>query len=146
MSINGNYDDNNIFNKILLGEEPCIRVYEDSLTLAFMDVYPESPGHVLIIPKGVKARNFLDFPMERIGPYMQRVQAVTKAVKDALNPDGIIVAQYNGKAASQTVYHLHFHVIPCYDNIPLKPHNSVKASAAELQPYADKISEKINSS
>ena len=112
MSIHGTYDQDNIFAKMLRGEVPCIKVYEDDVALAFMDIFPQAEGHTLVIPKGVEARNLLEMPAERLGPYMERVQKVAIAVEKALKPDGLVVTQFNGAPSGQTVYHLHFHIIP----------------------------------
>jgi len=113
MSLHGTYDDNNIFAKIIRGEMPCMSVYEDDVALAFMDVFPQSEGHTLVIPKRTKARNFLEATDEEIGSLMKRVHSVSHAIEKALKPDGIQIVQYNGAPAGQTVFHLHFHVIPC---------------------------------
>lgn len=144
MSIEGTYDNENIFNKILRGDAPCVKVYEDDKVLAFMDIFPESRGHTLVVPK-VNARNFLDLPREWVGPYLERVQMLTSAVQRALNPAGIRVMQYNGAEATQTVYHVHFHIVPCYEGEALAEHSSVMAKAEDLQQYADKIIEAMNS-
>ena len=95
MSLHGNYDDNNIFAKILRSEIPAVKVYEDDVALAFMDLFPQATGHTLVIPK-VAARNFIEFPGDFLGSYMQRVQSVAKAVTKALSPDGVRVMQFNG--------------------------------------------------
>lgn len=127
MSLTGAYDDTNIFAKILRGEAPACKVHEDDLALTMMDIFPQSPGHTLILPK-TKARNFLDLPTQAVGPLLERVQAVARAVEKALTPDGIIVTQFNGAPAGQTVFHLHFHVIPRYENLPLERHHMGKDS------------------
>ncbi|MDX2028392.1 MAG: HIT domain-containing protein, partial [Alphaproteobacteria bacterium] len=88
MSLSGSYDPNNIFALILKGKEPCFRVYEDDVALAFMDIFPQAEGHTLIMPKKVEARHFLDLPVQEVGPYMARVQKVAQAMVRALNPDG----------------------------------------------------------
>ncbi|MCL4156222.1 UNVERIFIED_CONTAM: hypothetical protein GTU68_001953, partial [Idotea baltica] len=91
---------------------PSVRVFEDDVALAFMDVFPQTEGHTLVIPKDVQARNFLELPADKIGPYMKRVQMVAQAVEAGLKPDGFVVSQFNGSAAGQTVFHLHFHILP----------------------------------
>lgn len=126
MSLSGQYDGGNIFAKILRGEAPCIKIYEDADTLAFMDIFPQSPGHCLVIPKHVHARNLLDFPAERLSPLFETVQKLAKAVTVALQPDGVVVTQFNGAPAGQTVFHLHVHVIPRYANLPMQPHHQGK--------------------
>ena len=87
MSLHGDYDPDNIFAKILRGEIPCAKVYEDDICLSFMDAFPQSNGHTLVIPKAVTARNFLELPTDMIGPYMQRVQMIAKGVTKALSPE-----------------------------------------------------------
>ncbi|MBI1188711.1 MAG: HIT domain-containing protein [Alphaproteobacteria bacterium] len=126
MSLHGVYDDDNIFAKILRGEAPCAKVFEDDVALAMMDLFPQSRGHTLVLPKGVRARNFLDFPSDLVGPYLQRVQRIAAAVASALNPDGVQVMQFNGAPAGQTIFHLHFHVIPRWEGQPLGVHGGGK--------------------
>lgn len=139
MSLHGTYDPTNIFARMLAGEIPCIRVFEDEVALAFMDIFPQAPGHTLVVPKAVTARNFLDMPAGRIGPYMERVQTVAKAVEKALSPDGMVVIQFNGTPAGQTVFHLHFHVIPRWEGEPLKAHGREQSDPAELEATAKRI-------
>ena len=122
MSLHGTYDDNNLFAKILRGEVPAVKVYEDETVLAFMDLFPQARGHVLIVPKGVKARNFLELPEAKVGQLMWHVQRLTKAVDKALKPDGITVTQFNGAPAGQTIFHLHWHIIPRYEGAALGRH------------------------
>ena len=107
MTLHADYDHDNIFAKILRGEMPSVKVYDDDVALAFMDVFPQSDGHTLVIPKDVAARNFLDMPTDKLGAYMERVQAVARAVEKAFQPDGVVVTQFNGAPAGQTVFHLH---------------------------------------
>jgi len=140
MALHGTYDPDNIFAKILRGEMPALKVFEDEVALAFMDIFPQAAGHTLVIPKDVTARNLLEMPAEKLGPYMERVQTVAKAVEAGLKPDGIIVTQFNGAPAGQTVYHLHFHIIPRGEGTVLGPHASGGPRPAdELEPIAEKI-------
>lgn len=140
MTLHAPYDPNNIFAKILRGEMPCVRVFEDEVALAFMDVFPQTEGHVLVVPKGIQARNFLDLPEASVGEYMLRVQKVARAVEAGLKPDGLRVIQFNGAPAGQTVFHLHFHIIPMRDGVPMGAHASGgMKSAADLEPVAAKI-------
>lgn len=140
MTLHATYDTNNIFAKIIRGEMPAVKVFEDDIALAFMDVFPQVEGHTLVIPKTAEARNLLDLPTDKIGPYMQRVQTVARAVDAALSPDGIIVTQFNGSAAGQTVFHLHFHILPRFETATLAPHASgTMASPDILEPIAQKI-------
>lgn len=140
MTLHADYDPENIFAKILRGDMPCVKVYEDDVALAFMDVFPQVEGHVLVIPKGVEARNLLDMPTTQLRTYMERVQTVARAVEQALAPDGIVVTQFNGAAAGQTVFHLHFHVLPRFEGQTPKPHASGQmADMGELEAIAAKI-------
>ena len=105
MSLDGTYDDGNIFAKILRGEAPAARVFEDDHVLAFMDVFPQSRGHTLVIPKASSARNLLDEDPQTVAHLFQGVQRVARAVRAALTPDGLTVTQFNGAPAGQTVFH-----------------------------------------
>lgn len=140
MSLHGTYDDANLFAKILRGEIPCVKVFEDDVALAFMDIFPQARGHVLVVPKGVAARNFLELPPAKVGPYLERVQRLAIAVEKALKPDGLAVTQFNGAPAGQTIFHLHFHIIPRYKGVKLAGHGHAnKADMAELQELAVQI-------
>lgn len=140
MSLHGTYDPDNLFAKILRGEIPSVKVYEDDEVLAFMDIFPQARGHVLVIPKDVSARNFLELPTDRVAPLMERVHKLTIATEKALKPDGITVTQFNGEDAGQTIFHLHFHIIPRYAGARLAGHShGNKADIAELQQIAAQI-------
>ena len=140
MSLLGEYDDNNLFAKILRGEVPSVKVYEDDVVLAFMDLFPQSRGHTLVAPKGVKVKNFLEMPEGAVGPYLERVQRVAKAVTKALKPDGVVVAQYNGTPGGQTIFYPHFHIIPRYEGVGLAGHaHQKRAEIAELEKIAKEI-------
>jgi histidine triad (HIT) family protein len=140
MSLHGSYDDNNLFAKILRSEIPAVKVYEDDEVLAFMDIFPQARGHVLVLPKNVKARNFLELPADRVAPLMERVHRLAIATEKALKPDGITVTQFNGEDAGQTIFHLHFHIIPRYTGVRLAGHgHGNKADIAELQKIASEI-------
>ncbi len=144
MSLDGTYDDGNIFAKILRGEAPAAKVFEDGDVFAFMDVFPQAKGHTLVIPKHSHARNLLEVEPEVLGPLILGVQRVTRAVRAALNPDGIVVTQFNGAPAGQTIYHLHFHIIPRWDGVVLGRHASGgMADPAELKILAEQIAAKI---
>ena len=132
------YDTNNIFAKILRGEIPCHRIYEDDDTLAFMDVMPQSPGHLLVIPKA-PSRNILDADPAVLSKLIPVVQKLAKAAKEAFEADGITVIQFNEPASGQTVYHLHFHVIPRYEGLALKPHSGKMEDNEVLAAHAEKI-------
>lgn len=143
MSLDGTYDAGNIFAKILRGEAPSVRVFEDEHIMAFMDVFPQARGHTLVIPKHSTARNFLEEAPEIVGPLMLGVQRVARAVRAALNPDGIMVSQFNGAPAGQTVYHLHFHIIPRWEGEALGRHAEGMADLEELKGLAAQIAAKI---
>jgi len=132
------YDPNNIFAKILRGEIPCVKVYEDDKSLAFMDVMPQAPGHTLVVSKEA-AENILDLSAEGLAAMMATIQKVAKAVKKGLMPDGIVLTQFNGAAAGQTVFHVHFHIIPRHEHQALAPHARGMVDAATLEPIAAKI-------
>jgi len=140
MSLHGAYDDNNLFAKILRGEIPSVKVFEDDEVLAFMDIFPQARGHVLVIPKNVRARNFLELPPARVAPLLQRVHRLAIATEKAMKPDGLTVTQFNGEDAGQTIFHLHFHIIPRYAGVRLAGHgHGNKADPAELQRIAAQI-------
>jgi histidine triad (HIT) family protein len=144
MSLKGTYDDDNLFAKILRGEVPSVKMFEDDVVLAFMDIFPQARGHLLVVPKGVKARNFLDLPADKVGPLMERVQRLTKAAVKALKPDGITVTQFNGAPAGQTIFHLHFHIIPRYEGVRLAGHgHQNRADIEELQQIAADIARAV---
>ena len=137
------YDPTNIFSKILRGEIPCHAVYEDEHTLAFMDVMPQAPGHVLVLPKQ-PSRNLLDASPEALSQVIQVVQKVANAVKDAFDADGVYIAQFNEPSAGQTVFHLHFHVIPRHEGTALKPHSGKMEDGGVLAENARKIIEAMS--
>lgn len=132
------YADDNIFAKILRNEIPSFKVYEDERTLAFMDVMPQVPGHTLVIPK-YPAENLLDIDPDYLASTIQVTQTVAAAVKTAFEAPGIMVAQLNGSAAGQSVFHLHFHIIPRRDGIEFKLHAREMEDANVLQDHALRI-------
>jgi histidine triad (HIT) family protein len=132
------YDSQNIFAKILRGEAPCVKLYEDEHAFAFMDIMPRGAGHLLVIPK-TPARNILDIPADALSAMMPAVRKLARAAKAGLAADGVVVMQFNEPASGQVVYHLHFHVIPCFEGVALKPPHGTIAPAAELEPIAAKI-------
>ena len=132
------YDTNNIFAKILRGEMPATKVYEDEVALAFMDIMPRGDGHVLVIPK-VSARGILDMPSEALGPYMERVQKVAAAVKAGMGADGLTLQQFNETSGGQVVFHIHFHVLPRWEGVALKPHSGQMEKPEVLAAHAAKI-------
>jgi histidine triad (HIT) family protein len=132
------YDTNNIFAKILRSEIPSHRVYEDDDAVAFMDVMPQANGHTLVIPK-TPSRNILDAAPQTLSRLLPVVQKVAAAAKEAFEADGVTVMQFNEPAAGQTVYHLHFHVIPRVEGLPLKPHSGTMEDQSVLAANAEKL-------
>ncbi len=140
MTLHAPYDPSNIFAKILRGEIPAVKVWENDAVLAFMDVFPQSEGHVLIISKTSTARNLLEVESDVLTALTAAAQRIALAVEKALSPDGFSIMQFNGEAGGQTVFHLHFHVIPRWSDQPLKGHGSggmadmddLKATAAKI--------------
>lgn len=143
MSINGSYDADNIFARIVRGEAPAAKVFEDAETLAFLDAFPQSEGHTLVIPKAVGARNLLDADAAILAPLMRTVQRVGRALVEVLKPDGLVVTQFNGAAAGQTVFHLHVHLIPRWHDLSLVPHGGGLGDRAELAPLAERIASAV---
>ena len=132
------YDTDNIFARILRGEIPSHRVYEDDAVVAFMDVMPQGTGHTLVVPKS-PSRNLLDADPAALGPLFAVVQKVARAAKSAFAADGVTVMQFNEPAAGQTVYHLHVHVLPRFEGVPLKPHTGDMEKPEVLAANAEKI-------
>lgn len=132
------YDPDNIFTKIIKGEIPCHKVYEDDKTLAFMDIMPQSQGHTLVIPK-TGSRNLLDADPAVLAGLIQKTRTVAAAVMKATGADGFRIMQFNEAPAGQTVFHLHFHIIPIYEGVPLKPHAGEASDHTALGALAAKI-------
>ncbi len=136
------YDPANIFAKIIAGELPCHKVYEDDAALVMMDIFPQSRGHVLVIPKAA-SRNLLDADPATISSVMPLVQRIAKALLAATQADGLRFAQFNEAPAGQTVFHLHFHLTPVYEGVPLGAHGGGKADDAELAALARDIAAQL---
>ncbi len=132
------YDPNNIFAKILRGELPAHKVYEDDRAFAFLDIMPRAPGHTLVIPKA-PARNILDVAPADLAYLMTVAQKIAKAAVQVFAADGVTVQQFNEPAGGQVVFHLHVHVIPRRDGVPLKPPATFKEEAAVLSDHALKL-------
>ena len=132
------YDPNNIFAKILRGELPCYKVYEDDKVLAFLDIMPRSPGHTLVLPK-TPARNILDIGANDLVHVVTTAQRVAKAAMKAFSADGITIQQFNEPAGGQVVFHLHVHVMPRQDGIALLPPASRKEDVKVLEDNATKL-------
>lgn len=138
------YDDNNIFAKILRGELPCEKVYEDDKTLVIMDIMPRSEGHCLVLPKA-PARNIFDCDKDALAAVAVTSQQMAKAVKKAFNADGVTVQQFNESAGGQVVFHLHVHIIPRFEGISMRPHTGEMADADMLSANASKLRAAIES-
>lgn len=142
MSLFAQYDPKNIFAKILSGDIPSVKVYEDDRTLSFMDAFPQSKGHTLVIPK-VPACNLFDIAADDLQNLIVQTQRISRAVRDALKPDGIRIAQFNGEPAGQTVFHIHFHIIPIWADAPVGKHVGEMADMNELKDLAAQIKAKL---
>ncbi|TLP48839.1 HIT family protein [Cohaesibacter sp. CAU 1516] len=132
------YDTDNIFAKILRGELPAHKVYEDDMTIAIMDIMPRADGHTLVIPKNA-SRNLLDVKAEDINAVMATAQKIARAQMTAFEADGITVQQFNESAGGQVIFHLHVHVIPRKEGVPLKPHTGEMADGELLSGFADQL-------
>lgn len=140
MSLDGQYDPNNIFAKIVRGEMSSAKVWDDERTFVFMDVFPQSKGHTLVISKTSTARNLLEVDSETLHNLIDVTQRVARAVRKALNPDGVAIMQYNGAASGQTIFHLHFHVLPRWEGQGLGRHaGGGPADMGELKAQAEAI-------
>lgn len=140
MSLTAPYDADNVFAKILRGEIPSVKVWEDDHILAFMDVFPQSEGHVLVISKTSTARTLLQIEPEALSRLTAAVQRTARAVERALQPEGFQIMQSNGEAGGQTVFHLHFHIIPRWSDRALTSHGQAPmADTAVLRSLADRI-------
>jgi histidine triad (HIT) family protein len=144
MSLTGDYDDGNIFAKVIRGEAPAAKVYEDADVLAFMDLFPQGRGHTLVVSKTARARNLLDVEPEDLATLMKGVQKVARAIAASLKPDGIVLTQFNGAPAGQTVFHLHVHLIPRWEGVPLAGHGGAgMADPTDLAKTAAEIASGI---
>lgn len=132
------YDTSNVFAKILRGELPAHKVYEDAATLAFMDIMPRCDGHALVVPK-TPARNLLDASPEQLAACLATVQKVARAQIKAFGADGITIQQFNEAAGGQVVFHLHYHVLPRWDGVKLGPHTATMAKSEVLAAHAAKL-------
>jgi histidine triad (HIT) family protein len=137
------YEENNIFAKILRGELPAHKVYENEHVLAFMDIMPRGPGHALVVPKAA-SRNILDAKPEVLGELMKGVQRVAQAALSAFAADGVTIQQFNESAGGQVVFHLHVHVIPRFEGQPLKPHSGQMEKPEILAAHAEKLRQALS--
>lgn len=136
------YDPNNIFAKIIKGDLPSHKIYEDGSTLAFLDIMPRSEGHALVITKS-PASDLFDVTPEALNAVMATVQKLGPKIKEAVGADGVLIQQFNGAVAGQTVFHLHVHIIPVKAGVPLKPHTGRIEDNEKLMATADKIRAKL---
>jgi len=132
------YDDQNIFARILRGELPCEKLYEDEHTIAIMDIMPRGDGHLLVLPKA-PSRNILDIDPADMARVMATTQKLARAVMSAFSADGVTIQQFSEPAGGQVVFHTHVHVIPRFDGIKLRPHTGEIEDSAALKANADKI-------
>ncbi|MBU2167268.1 MAG: HIT family protein [Alphaproteobacteria bacterium] len=144
MSLHGPYDPDNIFARILRGEIPSVTVWEDNHVRVFMDVFPQSEGHMLVISKTSQARNLLEVDPEALTHIMRAVHRTSRAAERALAPEGLSIMQFNGEAGGQTVFHLHFHIIPRWADRPMKGHgHAPMADSDQLRTLADRVAAEL---
>jgi histidine triad (HIT) family protein len=136
------YDPNNVFAKILRGELPSYKVYEDERAFAFLDIMPRAPGHALVIPKA-PARNILDIAPDDLAHVMKVAQKIARAGMKAFDADGITLVQFSEPAGGQVVFHLHVHVMPRKDGVALKPPASLKEDPAVLAEHTSRLAAAI---
>ncbi len=140
MSLHGTYDPDNIFARILKGDIPSVTVWEDDHVRVFMDVFPQSEGHMLVISKTSRARNLLEVEPDVLDRITQAVRRTARAAEKALKPEGLSIMQFNGEAGGQTVFHLHFHIVPRWSDRPMKGHgHAPMADSDHLRALADKV-------
>jgi histidine triad (HIT) family protein len=132
------YDASNIFAKILRGELPCYKIYEDDKTLAFLDIMPRAPGHVLVLPKA-PVRNILDISPDDLAHVIKVAQKIAKVSVEVFGADGVTIQQFNESAGGQVVFHLHVHVIPRKSGVAMKPPASEKAAPDVLADQAKQL-------
>jgi histidine triad (HIT) family protein len=132
------YDQNNVFAKILRGELPAYKVYEDDKAFAFLDIMPRAPGHTLVIPKA-PARTLLDIVPDDLASLIKTVQVIAQVAVKAFAADGLTLQQFNEPAGGQVVFHLHFHIIPRQNGVALKPAASFKEEATVLAEHAQRL-------
>jgi histidine triad (HIT) family protein len=137
------YDPNNVFAKILRGELPAHKVYEDEKSFAFLDIMPRAPGHTLVIPKA-PARTFLDIAPDDLAHLIKVTQTIARAAVTVFDADGLTIQQFNEPAGGQVVFHLHIHVMPRKNGVPLKPPASVKEDTAVLSDQALRLAAALN--
>jgi histidine triad (HIT) family protein len=139
------YDPQNVFAKILRGELPSYKVYDDAETFAFMDIMPRATGHTLVIPK-TPARNLFDASPEQLAACMRTAQRIARATRTAFGAQGVTLQQFNEAAGGQVVFHLHFHVIPRWEGVTLGPHTGIKEKPEVLAANAEKLRQALGAS
>ena len=139
------YDDNNIFAKILRDEMPAHKIFEDESTYAFLDIMPRSKGHSLVIPK-TPAVNLIDIEPDDLCTLIRSVHKLAPVIVEAMGADGFVIQQFNGAVAGQMVFHIHFHIVPRYADVPLKHAASIMEQDDILTSNADKIRAAIEAS
>lgn len=132
------YDSNNIFARILRGELPCFKIYEDADTIAFMDIMPQSDGHALVVPKEA-AVDIFGLSEQAAAAAIRATQIVARGVREAFQPDGVVISQFNGAAAGQTVPHVHFHIVPRYSDQTLRGHAREQQNMDVLKQHAERV-------
>lgn len=132
------YDPSNVFARILRGELPCVKVFEDDRTLALMDIMPRADGHALVIPKAA-SRTFLDMAPDDVAAAYGAVQRLARAAMQAFAADGVTIQQFNESAGGQVVFHTHIHVLPRHDGVALRPHTGGMAEPELLERHAAKL-------
>jgi histidine triad (HIT) family protein len=132
------YDNQNIFARILRGELPCFKIYEDADTIAFMDIMPQTDGHALVVPKE-QAVDLFGLSEAGAAAAIKSTQRVARAVREAFQPDGMVITQFNGVAAGQTVPHIHFHIVPRYADQPIRGHAREQQDMAVLKEHAERV-------
>jgi len=144
MTLHAPYDPDNIFARILKGQIPSVKVWEDDDVLVFMDVFPQSEGHVLVVSKTSTARNLLEIEPEALAKVMEATRRTARAIEKALKPEGFQILQFNGEAGGQTVFHLHFHIVPRWADRPMKGHGHAPMADTEaLRALADRIAAEL---
>lgn len=138
------YDDTNVFAKILRGELPCYKVYEDDAALGLLDIMPRADGHVLLVPKA-RARNIFDVDVATLAALMGPLQKISCAVKSALDADGVTIQQFNEPAGGQVIFHLHFHIMPRWAEVALRPHTGELEKPEALEGFRKRIAAALES-
>jgi len=143
MSLHGSYDESNVFAQILAGKVDCYKIYEDADCLSFLDLFPQSLGHTLVIPKHARARNILEVDGQTLAKVMQVVQKMSRVLVEELQPDGLQIMQFNGAPAGQTVFHLHMHIIPRYSGEALSRHSGGRGEDSVLKALQQRLQTRI---